>query len=251
MLPLSLGNPHRDRLIAAFGPLRPDPGPVPTDLDFLFLLFTNRCGSNFLAQVLASTGRFNEAGEFFNADTVLSHADRNGLTSLPAYFGFVSRLVARGNRMTAKLGIEHIALLSEAGILDAILPRSRFILLERQDRLAQAISRLIAAQTLQWTSEQPRRVSDDRLVYARSRIEEEISRVELGNNLLRRFLTAAGVAPLHFAYEALVARPQSHLDEVAAWLPLPGLRFDPGRIRITRQANAVNVAWQQGYLAGD
>lgn len=249
ILPPALGNPHRDQIEAAFGPLLPDPGFTPPNCDYLFLLFTNRCGSNFLAHALASTGRFNEAGEYFNADTVLGHAHDQGLTSLHAYFSFLVALVARDGRMTAKLGVEHLALLAGAGILHAILPRSRFILLERQDRLAQAISRVIAAQTLQWTSEHARRLADDRLVYDRVAIAEELRRIELGNGLLYRFLAAAGARPLHFAYEALATDPQAHLDKVAAWLNLPPLRFDPSRVRISRQAGPVNAAWTERYVA--
>lgn len=251
ILPASFANPHRERLVEAFGPLRPDPKFKPPDIDFLFILFTNRCGSNFLAHALASTGSFNEAGEFFNADTVLSHASANDLPSLPAYFCFVSNMVAHGQRMTAKLGIEHVAILAEAGILDAILGRSRFILIERRDKLAQGISRVVASQNLQWTSEQAKAIPNSRLVYSRSRIDEEIQRVDAGNGLLYRFLATARAAPRHFSYEALVTRTQSHLDEVAAWLDLQPLQFDPGRVRISPQSSPLKEVWRRRYLAGD
>ena len=38
--------------------------------NFLFLCFTNRCSSNYIAKSIASDGQLNVAGEFFNADTI-------------------------------------------------------------------------------------------------------------------------------------------------------------------------------------
>ena len=243
-------NPHRAQLAAELGPSRPDRAFVPPDLEFLFILFTNRCGSNYLAQALASTGRFNEAGEFFNADVITVHARRNGLRSVQEYFRFLPRLVASNGWLVAKLGPENIDILDEAGILQAVHGRSRFILLERQDRLGQAISRVIASQDLRWTSEHDRLVPEADLIYARARIDEELARSEQGNGYLYRFLSASRIAPLHFAYEALADRPQEHLDEVARWLGLPGLNLDPARIRITRQAGITSDIWRGRYLAG-
>ena len=243
-------NPHRAQLEAGFGPSVPDPAFVPPDLDFLFLLFTNRCGSNYLAQALASSGWFNEAGEFFNADVIMLHSRQNGLRSVQEYFGFLPHLVAANGWLVAKLGPENIDVLDEAGILQAVHARSRFILLERQDRLGQAISRVIASQDLRWTSEHARQVSEADLIYSRVRIDEELARIEQGNGFLYRFLSTSGIAPLHFAYEALTERPQAHLDEVAQWLGVPGLGFDPARIRISRQAGPTSAVWRRRYLAG-
>ena len=244
-------NPHRAHLEAEFGLSVPDPAFVPPDLDFLFLLFTNRCGSNYLAQALASTGRFNEAGEFFNADVITFHAKRNGLRSMHEYFSFLPHLVASNGWLVAKLGPENIDVLEEAGILATILGRSRFILLERQERLGQAISRVIASQDLRWTTEHARLVPERELRYSRARIEEELARIERGNGLLYRFLSVSRIAPLHFAYEAFTDSPQAHLDAVAQWLGLPTLVFDPGRVRTGRQSGAVNEAWRRRYLAGN
>jgi LPS sulfotransferase NodH len=243
-------NPHLNEVTAAFGPLQPPAQFVPPNVDFLVLLFTNRCGSNFLAQVLASTQIFNEAGEFFNGDTIVSHLRANGLRSVAEYVRLLPDLVGRRDRIAVKLGVEHLDLLNRAGLLAALLPRMRFILLERQDRLGQAISRAIAAQNLRWTSEQPGRMEDDQLVYDRGWIDRQMDLVATGNRLLFHFIRDARLAPLHFLYEKLVADPQAHLDQVAAWLPLPGLRMNPDLIRLRPQANEVNAAWRARYLAG-
>ncbi len=131
---------HRDAITQVFGPVRPEPGWTPPDLDVLFLCFTNRCGSNYLAQLLATTGAFNVAGEFFNAPTVLTHAQERGLRSLPAYFSALSTLVPHTGRIAAKVVIGQLVTLADAGILDALRDRATYLFIERRDRLSQAIS---------------------------------------------------------------------------------------------------------------
>jgi len=235
----------------AFGQLRPQARFAAPDQDYLFVLFTNRCGSNYLCEALASTGRFNAGGEFFNADTVLEHAGARRLRSVQEYFVILPALVGAQQHLLAKLAIEHVAILQEGAILPAVLARSRFILLERNDRLAQAISRVIASQNRQWTSLQHAAIPDSQLAYSRAAIDEELRRTEKGNAMLHRFLESSGAAAMYLEYEALVADPQAQIDRIGAWLDMPGLRIDPTAIHISRQARAVNHAWRLHYLAGD
>ena len=249
--PRHLGiNSHLEEIISYWGPLNADRSFIPPAVNFIFLLFTNRCGSNYFSQALSSTGYFNEGGEFFNSETILYHAKQNNLRSLHEYLSFLSGLVARNGWLVTKLAPENIELLTEAGILEAVLKRSRFILLERQDRLAQAISREIASQNLQWTSEQDSRVSQEQLVYTRERVNLQLISILRANGFLYKFLAANRISPLHFAYEALTARPREHIDEVVRWLGYPGLRFNPAQVRLRRQASTVNDAWRRRYLDG-
>lgn len=243
-------NQHRSDLETAFVSLRPHACFHPPDLDYLFLLFTNRCGSNYLAQAIASSGLINEAGECFNAETILHHVRQAKLQSVQDYFRLLPQLVTRNEWLCAKLAVEHVELLSTSGILRTILGRSHFILLERQDRLAQAISRCIAWQNHRWTSEHPASKPNSSLQYSRDAIEEQIREIRFANGTFYRFLTDIGKVPLHFTYEAFVAEPQVHLDLIAARIGLPRLTLDSSRIRIRRQSNDVNEAWRLRYLAG-
>ena len=219
-------------------------------MNYVFLLFTNRCGSNFLAQILASTAQFNEAGEFFNAETILSHARERRLASVQDYFSVLPTLVPHRGWLATKLACDNLSMLVETGIIDAVADRSHFILLERQDLVAQAISRVIASQNLCWTSEQERSVPDECLIYSRSLIEDQIHQIRQENGYLCRFLASRSIQPLHFAYEALVKRPQDHIDQIAKRLQIPRLEVNPSLVRISCQANAVNRAWRKRYDEG-
>jgi trehalose 2-sulfotransferase len=245
-----IGSPHRDALERAFGPIQLSAESLPPEEDFLFLCFTNRCGSNYLAQLLASTGAFNEAGEFFNAATVLEHAAALRLNSLPAYFAALPGLVPRRRRIAAKAGVDQLVMLADAGILGALGVRARYVLLERRDRVGQAVSRVIAGQTGRWTTAHASDVPDSALVYHRGAIEAEIEKIARANAGFYLFFAANGIVPVHTTYEDMLARPQSVVDAVAVAMGLEGIEARPVEIGIERQAGPVNAEWKARYLQG-
>jgi LPS sulfotransferase NodH len=235
---------HRPALETRFGGIRPDPGWEPPRQPMLFLCFTNRCGSNYLAQLLASTGAFNEAGEFFNAETVLHHAARLGLRSLPAYVSALPHLVPARRFLAAKAGADQLVMLADAGVL---LPGATYVLLERQDRLGQAISRVIATQNGRWTTAHAALREDAALVYDAAAITDELDKIARGNAALYSFLAANGIRPVHVTYEQVVENPQAVIDQIGAALCAPGLRVDTGAVAIGRQATGVNAEWARRY----
>lgn len=246
----ALASPHRAVLERVFGPIRPEPLPPGEGEKFLFLCFTNRCGSNHLAQLLASTGAFNEAGEFFNAETVLEHSAPRGLRSLTAYFATLTAILPHFGPLAMKTSPDQLAMLADAGVLDAIAPRATFLLLERADRLGQALSRVIATQTGRFFAHQTAAVPDAALVYSRAAIDAELERIALGNALFYAFFAANGVVPLHTTHEEVLKDPAPLLRRLETALGVAIPPPDPARITIERQAGPVNAAWRREYMSG-
>jgi LPS sulfotransferase NodH len=240
---------HRDPLEQLFGATLPR-SPIDPSLKFLFLCFTNRCGSNYLARLIASTGVLNVAEEVFNAATVQEHARREALPSLQDYVNFLGRRLTMSGWLTAKLGIEQLVMLAEAGILDAIIDRTQFLLIERQDTAAQAVSRLVAMQNGAWTSEHSETMPDEELVYARPEIDAQRAIIAFDNHAFYRFFASNGLAPKHLAYEAVMQSPEQHLSDIGAWLGFERFIGDPAAIGIRRQESAVKRAWLERYKRG-
>lgn len=234
---------HASQIEAALGPIRPQPHLPPPSAPALFLCFTNRCGSNYLAQLLASTGLCNEAGEFFNAATVLEHAAARRLASLHDYVAALPDLVPRRPILAAKLGLDQLIMLADA---DLLAPSARFLLLERQDRLAQAISRVIASQTGAWSSAQAAAAAPR---FDPAAIAEERARIDAANAGFYAFFAANRIAPFHTTYEALLAAPERVVADIGAWLGHPGLAPDPRRVTLRVQRNAVNAEWRRRLSA--
>lgn len=240
---------HRAAIAGLFPPEAEAAAPDPA-LRFVFLCFTNRCGSNYLAELLASTGAVNRAEEVFNAETIAEHVRAQTLPSLSAYLDFLCRRLAVGGRFLAKIGLEQLLMLTETGLLDQIGPRAQFLLIERQDRLAQAISLLVAIQTQQWTSQQGRRRSDDELLYDRGILAAQQELIAQQNFGFYRFFASNGIVPKHIAYEPLLAAPEATVAEIGAWMGLPGLRAEPAALPIARQESPIKAAWRRRYEAG-
>ncbi len=240
---------HRDPLDRMFGP-NPPRSPIDPALKFLFVCFTNRCGSNYLAHLIASTGIINLAEEAFNESVVREHAEEHGLRSLHDYVNFLGRRLNMSGWLTAKISVEQLVMLTECGILDEIVGRTKFILIERQDRVAQAVSRLVAAQNSQWTSQQAPMMPDDQLVYSRERLDRQQATIEFSNHAFYRFFATNGLAPKHIAYEALLRAPDRHLAEIGAWLGFDAFAGNPAALPIQRQESAVKSAWKARYRAG-
>jgi trehalose 2-sulfotransferase len=247
----AITSPHRAALEAAFGPIRPEPGRAMPPQNMLFLGFTNRCGSNYLAQLLASTGAFNEAGEFFNAATVLEHAARLGLRSLAAYVAALPQLVPARPNLAAKAGPDQLFMLADAGVPQALGGRAFYLLLERQNRLAQAISRVIATQNSRWTTSHSPTRPDSALVYDRAAIDLQLQMISDGNAAFYVLFAANGIVPVHVTYEAMMQNPQSVVDAVSQRMGLGKLKIRPPAITIKRQANEINASWEQRYKSGE
>jgi len=220
----------------------------PPDCDIWLVCFANRSGSNYLGHLLAASGACNEPGEFFNAETIAHHAQNLNLHSLSAYMQALPGLVGHPKIFAAKAALDHLVMLTQAGILPALLPRTKFILIERQDRLAQAISRAIASQNLRWTSEMEAAIADENLIYNRGEITEEINRVQTAMAGLYRFFSANQITPFHLSYEELLKNPQDTLNRIGSFCNLGPLPYHPERVRITRQSNRINEEWREKYL---
>lgn len=247
-LMLRIDGPNRAEIARSIATAPGVPADLPPGLRFVFTCFTNRCGSAYLGDILASTGRFGQAGEDFNAGNVLAYCRRHDVRSFREYFEHVVRRDARNGTYIVKAAPEQIVLLAQSGILDQIVERSDFLFLNRVDKLAQAISRTIAQQSNRWAWDSPVDFADDRLVYAPEHITLQLCEVTVLNLSFEQFFGLNGIMPITVEYERLVAAPQRELDEIARRLGLPGLIMDPGRLRYRRQANHINQAWRSRFL---
>ncbi len=241
-------NPHLAALLARFGQIRVLPGAVPPST-IIALCYTNRSGSSFIADLLASTGALNRALEMLNAEHLLALAEAGGHADFAAAFAAMLRAGQVQGRFALKLALSHLEILGEAGLLDQLQGTMRWVHITRADRLAQAISYVRALQTGRWTADQPGNGAAPG--YAREAITVAIDDLADADRQLQRFFGYNGIAPAPISYERLVAAPQEEIAGLGAAIGLPGLRVDPARVTLARQADAVNASWRARYLAGE
>jgi LPS sulfotransferase NodH len=121
---------------------------------------------------------------------------------------------------------------------------SRWILLTRQDRVAQAVSWARALQTNQWIGGEPPRHAR----YSRRLIRRCLSEIVSGEAIWERRFAAAGVEPLRLQYEDLAAAPQLTVRAVLAHLAVSDTSQDAVLApTLIRQADATNTAWASRF----
>lgn len=214
----------------------------------IFLCFTNRSGSNYLAELLGATKQVNVAGEFLNFDTALTHIRNGNLQSFYDYFiGLADRLSVNGN-FACKIAVTQIALIQQAGLLDEIMPYSNFVVSERADLLGQAISLEIATRTGKWTSYmQPSGVVAE-ADFDRNRLETIIRNIAQEQQLFRLFFAINGLDHFQVNYEQLTSHTSTAMRMLCDWL---GIEVPPNcfeRTGTQRQADVLNTAWRNKFL---
>jgi LPS sulfotransferase NodH len=208
-----------------------------------FLCFTNRCGSNFVAQSLASDGTIKQPGENLNYNTVINHCRRRNLKSYTEYLTWLIQSQAGVARVFGvKCSVGQLIQLLNFKIIQQ-LDSPAFILVQRSNTLKQAISLSIASQTRQWTSTQA--TEDNRSVSLDSDlIFSLINSISTQNACFEAVFSLTNVNALRVDYEQFIIDPISHVPMIGQHIGIPSLQYIPASISYKKQANQIN---QQMY----
>lgn len=220
---------------------------LPDGMRFVFIVFTNRSGSTFLSELLASTGFFNYGQEFLNQEAVIPACRANGWLSLSTYVAAMARQHGRNGYFVTKASIGQVAILAQHGLLDRIVERAYFLVVERADKLAQVISWAIATQTRRFTSYHPMEAPGE-LIYKGAGIRRDLDDFIQSHASISAFMALNGLCPFHTTYEMLTAHPEVVGAWVCAHLGQPELVCHSGRVGLQRQATARNGAWRVRFL---
>jgi LPS sulfotransferase NodH len=199
--------------------------------------------------MIGSDGRYPIALEDLNRKSILPFARSSNASSFGDYFTKLVDARARNGVFIVKTLPAHLHLLGAHGILDQVMDRSHFILVERADKLSQAISLAIALRTGAWTSMEHTKVKPDELSFSETEVTEALRFISHSYLLFYEFFGFNGLVPAHIVYEQLLADPERQLGNAAASCGLPGLTIKPSEVRVQRQASAINHKWRELYVS--
>jgi LPS sulfotransferase NodH len=207
-----------------------------------------RSGSNYLCQLLSSTGRLGRPLEYFNGPA------RRALEDFQYPDDPEDQLQEVLTRGATPNGLYGVKLFSHQS--DELrhlgwasrLPGLRFIHLERRDLLGQAISRVRADQTGQFRAYPQVQRSSAR--YSRAAISRRLNEIVVGQARWRLFFSVNGVVPLLLLYEQIVADPSAAAKQVAEFLeePLPD-PFTAAKVDLQIQRDDLTEEWRRRFLA--
>jgi LPS sulfotransferase NodH len=243
-------NDHLIGLQAHFGDIvraGADAPRIRRDAKHVFVCFTNRCGSNFVANALSSNGFLNTAGEFFNADTIIENCVAENLNSIPDFVNWLIDRAGKNGYLVSKIAIGHLEVLAKVGIIEQLLDISHFIMIERGDKLGQAISYDIARQTGKWTSNMVGAKKDNDLEYSGDRLMDIMNAISNQNREFSRFFGLNGIVPALINYEQFEEDPSYFIDYLSRFLGISELSFVPEQVGIQKQAGRINRTWRDKY----
>ncbi len=219
------------------------------------LAFTNRSGSNLLADYLRQTGRFRGFGEGLNWDGIQNSLRQRPVASFPDYIAALAGAPNESGIWGIKASWDQILMLQRANI-PAMFQGVQIVHSVRQDLLGQAVSHWIAHQTNQWTS--AHKASGIIPEFALDRIEPILMDIVRSNShidLISRILDI----PRHVVvYERLQADPAAEIRHLTKAVGMDLAGWQPGAPRISRQRDETNAdfrdkcfrAWKTAIMTG-
>ena len=209
-----------------------------------------RSGSTYLCSLLWQTGRLGAPSEVLNPRSESLVLMNRFKTTSPA--DYITKLLAHRTSRNGIFGMKahfhHFeAFLQEYPGLLAVLSPLSYIYIDRQDKLAQAVSMAKALQTNRWVSRREEEPNQS-LTYDPGLITNCIHEVESQDALWLRWFEANGIAPYRVTYEGLTA------DTVGTVRGIVGLMEaqddEPGEVHVPsamRQSDETNQDWIARY----
>ena len=229
--------------------------PAPRFSKPLYILaFTNRSGSNLLADYLRQTGKFRGFGEGLNGDEVERSLARRPVDSFPDYITLLAGPLNEPGFWGIKASWDQIIMLHRANI-PAMFMGVRIIHSVRQDLLGQAVSHWIAHQTKQWTS--AHKESGISPKFDGDRIEQILMNNLRSNCHIDLVSQALGILRHVVVYEHLQENPEQEIKRLGEKMSIDLTDWHPGAPRISRQRDHINDsfrdacfdAWRSAVLA--
>lgn len=210
------------------------------------ICFTNRCGSNYFAELLQSTGVFDNKGEVFNLESIRNVCRKQAIDSFGQYAHQVLTPSA-GLRTAVKIAWPHLVQFGRAGLLNGCFAAPRYVWVRRRDFVAQAVSLHIAKVTGKWS---PKQKGAGAIVpYDYGAIARGIEHIFHGNENIHQFLVCTQQPFIEVCYEDLSASPQATLARVFEFLGIAAApRLDPDKVGVKVQRNEVNETFRNRFL---
>jgi LPS sulfotransferase NodH len=233
----------------------------PIRLSYL-ICTTPRSGSNFLCEVLRSTGVAGRPDEYFwnpalwqepwDTPKLMAYVRevREIGTTPNGVFGAKLMWHYLGDLLPRLAAIADLRDTDPLAILSATFPNLRYIQLTRRDKVRQGISWYRAWKTHAWRSTDRHPGADAEPAFNYSEISSLVEQAIVGDQSWQELFQQHGIEPLVITYEDLAAAPTQtalrildHLD-----LPRPAAPWPPSW-QHQRQSDAVTDAWVRQYHA--
>lgn len=226
---------HEEKITEALSEVRFDGTAPVLNKDLCILAFSNRSGSNFLGEQLASLPGSGGIGEQLNWSRVLKFSQKHKLDSFPAYIRKQAEINGGARLWVVKASPSQLSFLLRWNI-PAMFRNTRIIHIRRNDLAAQAVSLQFANHTGVWVSRQNQlETADSDVPYDLPALQNKIHAVQAKNANIEILTTAAGLPFQTVVYGHLLEHPGQTMTDLAAFLDVDITGWTLPETRIKKQ----------------
>ena len=206
-----------------------------------------RSGTNYLCQLLASTGNLGNPQDWFNGPGIRARLDAEYPLEPEAQ---VPQARRRGSTENGVYGMKMFSASFErlAGYdWASALPGLRWVHLERHDLLGQAISDVRSTQTQQFRST-AKAVAEPR--FDHTAIHEALARAVRDQARWKFYFARNAISPVQLTYEAILEAPQDAVDTIERLVNLgqtSKIRMEHVTLEIQR--DGITEEWRRRFLS--
>ena len=246
---LEQAGPHEEKLRQFCEPFALPANTQPYDKPVCIMLFSNRSGSSLISEHMRASPFFGGFGEPLNYKFVTELMHKYGDKSFPAYLQSVQRKHAPGDKVYGmKASVDQALMLMRARIIPHYYTDVRWVLIERSDVIAQAISMYFAGQSKQWRSDQVVG-SNPEPVYDFERIRVQVQALSQRYTAMKSFCAVFGIKPYRIVYEEFARDPLAGAQALAAHLGVPDPDIDESQVSTRIQRNDRNTLFRDRFLS--
>jgi LPS sulfotransferase NodH len=217
------------------------------------ICMTPRSGSTFFSAALRETGVLGNPAEWFNAHdgkSIDQNVERYGCQSREEILDYTYNFSATKNGIAVIKGdyFQCLPFIYD-GLLEKQYGSVRYILLTRDDLLAQAISRYVGTVTNAWSSIQATETKKTDVPYDREGIEHQLNFLLDMEEGWRHFFASRGIKPARMTYEALTRNLQGKIQQAGRLLDVEvKVQPDPDKLPIQKQGSNRNKVWANRFV---
>jgi len=218
---------------------------------------TPRSGSTLLADLLQGTGLAGVPMEYFNDVNMEAHCRHRGVAQFEIH-RYLADLDARRTTPNHVFGMKahygqilHAFKGSKAGSVDRFLRSyDSFIVIERRDKLGQAVSYFRALRTGRWTSQHAAMADEQeiKLTFDATGITSALHAILSTEAAWKEALWKLGIRPHVVVYEDLAANQGPVLEGVLSAIGITERNFTLPAPRIERQRDTINADLAKAYI---
>lgn len=239
---------HETELRKQFGQFDVPEGTPPWPGPVCIMLFVNRSGSSLVGEYIRATEHFTGFGEPLNYKLVLDRRERHGFASFADYFTWLQGNVFRpGTTFGMKASCDQVMMLLRCGAIPRLFPDVRWVMIQRNDVLSQAVSLSIAHQTKRWHSYVSGESTEPQYDY--EAIKAHVRQITNSYAAMNMLTSLLGVTPYRISYETFIEDPMQGTRDLAAFLGADEVTIDTSELRMQRQRDSRNEEFRERFVA--